>query len=375
MVDLPGKNRLHLLERHDLLRSKQWIVSKNKTITTERQLQEAARSSLRDDPDLRWRWRKTSEGRREEADAIVELLLDGRRVTFEVEFKLRPTARGADQLSKGAGRRPRLLIAPYLSETLVAHCRERGISCLDLNGRILLRSNGLLVDRVRQNAPTYRSTQPAPDLFSLKSSRLVRALLNQPERQWSGKDLAARTGLSGGLVSRLVRHLQDEGLVQEKERTIVLKRPDALLDAWTREDEWKRRVSVQQYSLLETDTAAIARQLPAALPKDASCIFTQWFAAGLRHAYTSASIVSAYVSALPDKAIERALQGRKVGDGGNLWLILPNDDGVFLETQKAGDFQLVSDAQIYLDLLQVGLRGPEQAEALRKWEGFGKSPA
>jgi hypothetical protein len=35
-------------------------------------------------------------------------------------------------------------------------------------------------------------------------------------------------------------------------------------------------------------------------------------------------------------------------------------------------YPLVSDVQIYLDLLQVEGRGPEQAKALRNWEGFAR---
>jgi hypothetical protein len=62
--------------------------------------------------------------------------------------------------------------------------------------------------------------------------------------------------------------------------------------------------------------------------------------------------------------------GRRVDTGGNLWLIVPDDEGVFQETQEIAGFPLVSDIQIYLDLLQVGQRGPDQAEELRKWEGF-----
>lgn len=48
------------------------------------------------------------------------------------------------------------------------------------------------------------------------------------------------------------------------------------------------------------------------------------------------------------------------------------DDGVFRETQRVGEFTLACDAQVYLDLLPVGWRGPEQAKALRDWKGFGK---
>lgn len=56
-------------------------------------------------------------------------------------------------------------------------------------------------------------------------------------------------------------------------------------------------------------------------------------------------------------------------------LAIPADNGVFRENQRVGGFTLVCDAQIYLDLLQVGLRGPDQARALREWEGFGRPVA
>jgi hypothetical protein len=48
---------------------------------------------------------------------------------------------------------------------------------------------------------------------------------------------------------------------------------------------------------------------------------------------------------------------------------------VFRETQRVGEFTLACDVQIYLDLLRVGLRGPEQAKALREWSGFLKGNA
>lgn len=61
-----------------------------------------------------------------------------------------------------------------------------------------------------------------------------------------------------------------------------------------------------------------------------------------------------------------------VDNGGNLWLIRPKDEGVFQETQLVNGFNLVSDIQIYLDLLQVSQRGPEQAKALCAWYGIAK---
>ena len=94
------------------------------------------------------------------------------------------------------------------------------------------------------------------------------------------------------------------------------------------------------------------------------------FAAYARHPYTTPPIVSAYIAEgrkLPELKFVRQEQ-----TGGNLWLISPEDEGVFLETQESEGFRLVSDVQIYLDLVQMGQRGPDAAEALRAWDGFAR---
>lgn len=184
-----------------------------------------------------------------------------------------------------------------------------------------------------------------------------------------------RTGLSKGLVSRLSRHLIEQGLLAQKERTLQVKQWDGLLDAWAAQDDWRKRTTLHQYSLLESDLETIARRLLKIFPAGESLVFTQWFAANLRHPYTIAPVVSAYVTKFPDERIERELGARRVTDGGTLWLVAPKDDGVFRETQKVGEFTLVCDAQIYLDLVRAGLRGPEQAQALREWNGFGRIKA
>ena len=348
-------------------------MSKNKTITTEAQLREAAKEALEHDKVLRWRWKALEPKPEREIDALLELILDQRRLVFEVDFKLTPSSRTVEWLSNRVGQRPKLLIAPSLSEVLVQHCRTHGISCLDLNGRQWIRAEGLVVDRRTSEQRRFRPAQLSPDPFQPKSSRLLRALLAHRERRWSQKELRGRTGLSPGLVSRLVRHLDNEGLLGQDERTLWLKQPDGLLDQWARVDDWGKRTTLRQYSLLVADLEEIARWLLKTYPQSDRLVFTQWFAANLRHPYTTPPVVSAYVPSFPGEIIERKLGARQVTDGGTLWLVVPADEGVFRETQQVGEFTLACDAQIYLDLLHVGLRGPEQAKALREWKGFGRS--
>jgi hypothetical protein len=73
---------------------------------------------------------------------------------------------------------------------------------------------------------------------------------------------------------------------------------------------------------------------------------------------------------LPEAAALERLGLRPVTDAGKVWLLVPDDEGVFLETLNAQGLPLATDAQIYLDLQKTGLRGPDQAAALRNWEGF-----
>lgn len=368
-----GDSRLAiLLKIASLLLSKTFDLSKHKTISTEAQLRQAAKEALEADALLRWRWKAFELKRERGADALLELNVDGRRLVFEVEFKLTPSAREVERLAQRSGTRPGLLIAPSLSEVLVEHCRERGLSCVDLNGRQWIRAEGVLVDRKPSEDRRYRPPLLPPDVFQPKSSRLVRTLLSQSERTWSQGELGERTGLSPGLVSRLVRHLVNEGFVAQDNRALRVARTDALLDAWAARDDWAKRTTVRQYSLLESDVETVAHKLVKNFPAGETLVFTQWFAANLRHPYTIPPLVSAYVARFPAEPIVRELRARPVSDGGTLWLVAPKDDGVFRETQRVGDFTLACDAQIYLDLLHAGLRAPEQAKALREWEGFGR---
>ena len=160
-------------------------MSKRTTITTETQLRQAAKETLERDVHLSWKWRRFELTRKREKDSLVELNVDGHRVVFDVRFRLAPSAREVEQLAAARLRRQGLLIAPSLSEVLVQHCRERGLSCLDLNGRQWIRAEGVMIDRKPSAERRYRPTVLPPDPFQPKSSRLVRSLLSHPGRVWA----------------------------------------------------------------------------------------------------------------------------------------------------------------------------------------------
>ncbi|MBL7076767.1 MAG: hypothetical protein ISS31_04785 [Kiritimatiellae bacterium] len=303
---------------------------------------------------------------------IAEVDVDGKVHRFGVDCKLRPAVRDVEKLAaKTASGISPLLVTVQATRPLVEHCKRLGVSCLDLNGRVWLRAKGVLIDREAARGPVrYRTAEVPANLFSLKGSRLARALLSFPGRQWRQNELSEFTGLSQGLLSRLLKHAGKEGWVTGSRGDWSVTDADGLLDTWRAADIWKKRVKVRQYSALEGDLTKLANRVLEHVTGE--IVFTQWFAAGLRFPYADVPIVSAYVAETPDAHLAEVLGVREVSSGGKLWLITPKDVGALQAIRRVDDFPIVCDVQIYLDLLQVGLRGPDQAEALRSWDGFRK---
>ena len=351
-------------------------MKKIEPIHTERDLAVAVENTLRSDKDLSWRiTRVEPQNDKTRADAVVHLKLGGKDLSFLAEFKLKPTADLIETLAHRASPRdhPWLLVTPRLSERFVELCRKSGVACLDLNGRVWIRRGTVLVDRSPQaSREPVIATPPEPDLVSNKSSRVLRAFLSS-HRPWTQAELATATGVSRPLLSRLLETLGQQGYVRREGSvrggTWTLAQPDALLDEWARRDVWSRRAVVQQYSILVPALETAAKQLPAAFGSSRFA-YTQWYAAQLRHPYTESPVLSVYIEESPSADLLKSLNAREVPSGGSLWLIRPRDEGVFQFLQTIDGLPLVSDAQIYLDLLQVGQRGPDAADALRQWEGF-----
>jgi hypothetical protein len=306
-----------------------------------------------------------------------EVRIDGKggKQILPVRPRLHSSRQWLKDVTEG---RNTVVLAPHVPEPLATDLRQAGINHADLNGRLFLSTGWALIDR-RPAERRHRGPDAAFDVFAVKTSRLVRCLLAHRDREWTQEELTVRTGLSRGLISRALAHLVEEEFVRQENKATRTKPSryrlhsfDRLLDAWQGADRWVERADVHQFSVLTSEVSELAgdvRELLRNKDGKETGVFTQWFAARLRHAYTDSPVVSAYVRKLPETPLRFA---RPVPNGGNLWFIVPKDEGVFQEVQNVDGFPLVCDAQIYLDLQQVGGRGQEQANALRQWEGFGR---
>lgn len=303
----------------------------------------------------------------------IELKLDGQAHRFKPVYSLKPSIPELESiLTSWSDPLPPLLVAPELIPRILDFCRQKRLAALDLNGRVYLRAEGLLVDRCNLSGRDFRFALEPRNVFVGKSVRIIRSLLTDRARVWSQGELVKRTKASSGLVSRIVQHLISQGFIEKSSpRELRVRDPLGLIDAWVKADDFNRRTTAVRYTAFGGSPIEIAQQL-ASWSKEQSVplAFTQWIAGWLRHPYTEPVVTSAYVARLPETAILERLGLRPVNDAGKVCLLIPDDEGVFLETQTIKDLPLASDAQIYLDLQKTGLRGPDQANALREWEGF-----
>jgi len=345
--------------------------SKSAVIRYESELVHYFRQLLADDPELAWL--TPSGDSAQERPPWVELKLDAHARRFKPAYSLKPSIPELESaLRFWNDPLPPLLVAPELVPRILDFCRQKQLAAVDLNGRAYLRADGLLVDRHNLPERHFRYALEPRNVFVGKSARIIRSLLTDRARVWSQGELVGRTRASSGLVSRIFQHLISQGFIQKQSpREFRLCDPLGLIDAWVKADDFNRRTTAVRYTALGGSPIEIAHQL-ACWSKEQSVLlaFTQWVAGWLRHPYTEPAITSAYVTRLPEAATLERLGLRPVNDAGKVCLLIPDDQGVFLETQTIKDLPLASDAQIYLDLQRTGLRGPEQADALRHWEGF-----
>lgn len=343
--------------------------SKGAIIRYESELALQFREFLPADPDLRWLLPPGGDWQRLDH---VELELDNQRLAFRPVYELKPSLPWLEDLSTSPSVPRPLIVTPELSPRIVAACKEHGIAAIDLNGRTWLRGPGLLVDRRPLPGRSYSYELEPRNIFVGKSARIVRCLLTDRDRTWTQAEIVPRTKASSGLVSRIVQHLISQGFVEKTTaREFRLRDWHGLLNEWVESDHFPKRTRTTTYAGYFGPPQELAQRLQQwAAAEKVSLAFTQWIAAWTRHPYTEPVLCSAYVERLPGAATLEQLGLRPVAEGGKLWLHVPDDEGILTETQTRSDLNLVTDAQIYLDLKRTGLRGPEAAAALREWEGF-----
>jgi hypothetical protein len=298
---------------------------------------------------------------------IDVLAVDGRGRQWVVEVKSSSSpgrvALAARQLhALATGKTLPLLVVPHMSPAGAKAAEDAGLNWLDLAGNARIRAGELYVNvqgRPSQHRPRGRPSSP----FAPKSARVARALLLEPGRWWRQKDLVAATGLDDGNVSRIVRRLDDDVLLERRELEFRARDAGTLLDAWAQDYRYERHDILQGH--VSGSGVEVARALGVRFDElDIHHAFTGLPAAWAIDHFAQFRVSSVYVDGDP-RDVAAQLDMRLGVRGANVQLIGPDDSGVFLGEQAYDGLNCVAPVQVYLDLLHLPERANDAAEHLR----------
>jgi hypothetical protein len=257
-----------------------------------------------------------------------------------------------------------LLVAPYMTEAGRRVAEAAKVSWCDASGNAHVVAPGLrvIIDGRPNRFP--RVGRPA-SVFAPKSARLVRWLLVHPEQAFSQRELARATGVDEGMVSRLAARLEaDRYVVREPDGALRVKDPSLLLDAWRAEYRFDRHTLIQG-SVAARSGDALTRFVGDTL----ASAKVEHAATGLSAAWQISRFASFRVATffvgepLSDEWLTR-LGFREEPRGANLWLVVPNDEGVFQGADSRSGVRCVHPAQAYVDLKGHPERAAEAAARL-----------
>ena len=310
----------------------------------------------------------------------------GRQATWDLTFKVRSgrtarrllvecksvgepryLAQAITVLTLASKRSPQsypVVAAPYIGPEGQRLCREAGVGYLDLTGNAFLKFDGVLVDRRSGERPP-RAKARLRRLFSPKSSRILRVLLENPDQEWTLARLATEAAISVRTAHLVINALEEKAFVDKRRGAIRLEKPAPLLDLWAenyRLDQHRRQTF---YSFVRSPRELAAKLAAQTTAQRVSLALTVHAGAALVAPFVRYTDVHAYVLDDIDRLV-KSLDLRPTETGGNVHLLTPNDEGVFYRIQTIDGVPVVCNTQLYLDLLHYPGRGREAAEELRR---------
>ena len=162
-----------------------------------------------------------------------------------------------------------------------------------------------------------------------------------------------------------MRRLDDEFLVERRDRELRPRDPDLLLDAWAQDYRFDSHDMLPGHLSGSGSGIELARVLAERLQSlNIHHAFTGLPAAWVMDQFARFRLTTVYVDGDPREAVER-LGIRRAAKGANIQLVGPNDAGVFSGEQDRDGLHCVAPIQAYLDLLQLPERATDAAQHLR----------
>jgi hypothetical protein len=254
-----------------------------------------------------------------------------------------------------------LLGAPYVGAETQKICKEAGVGFIDLAGNCRIVFDKVYIER-RGFPKPKAERRPLRSLFSPKASRVLRVLFEAPKQPWQVQRLAREARVSLGLAAKVKQRLLDLEYAREERTGIQLANPEELLKAWGAALASRKGITVGVYAA--GDPPQIEEALRVYCTTNAiRYAFTQFSGAARVAPFTRYTRGAAYVELDPTSFVTK-LGWKIVDTGANFTLPWPFDEGAFYGARTIGQDCVVSDVQLYLDLMESKGRGEEAATAI-----------
>jgi len=209
------------------------------------------------------------------------------------------------------------------------------------------------------------------NIFSDRSSLVLRALLREPEKRWTLTALA-KEGVSLGLASDVLSKAEAQGYVERMakgpESYSRLIRKDDLLNDWTKVYSFERN---EQAYYLSTDKEFLKNCAHYLTRKNKAFVLTLYSASRLISPYVKDDRQFIYLDLGREdfyaflKQAETQLNLYQLVQGGNICFVLPYyRNAVFKGSKKIRGYPVPSNLQLYLDLMSFPPTGSEEAQHL-----------
>ena len=296
-----------------------------------------------------------------------------------------------------------MIAVPKITEKGKEICKSLGVGYMDMQGSIFVKFKDKLIDKVASyKIPNQfkKERKRVKKLFSMNSLRFFITMLNNPDKWFTQEELSIKTGVSKGYINRILKTLESGVKADSNVLTVETPRaklkagnipgfitiaqarwrntsgkkileyrvvnPSRLLDILSQQYNFSKNKVISLYSF-EKDTYKLIREI-AAQSKKLKIDYALTMHAGASqiapfvrfediYFYTKNEQLSKWISALDLKQTEL---------GGNVFLVVPQDEWILNQTQTANDLKIINNVQLYMDLVNYPKRGKEQAEFLRK---------
>lgn len=264
-----------------------------------------------------------------------------------------------------------LVVVPYMGKVGRNLCEEAGVAWMDLSGNAKILAPGLRI-LVDGRANRYKRRGRPSSAFAPKSARIARWLLMHPTQAMNQHHIARETDMGRGFTSRIVAKLLEDGLVvRDADGAIRPRDPDLLLDAWSEDYDFSKHEILRGHIAARSGDELLDHLGEQLREQGVDYAATGLAAAWRLTRFAGFRLATLYLQKEPASSLLEEISFRDDPRGANVWLVVPNDAGVFQGASMQRGIRCVHPVQVYLDLEHHPERAQEAAEHLRaqllKW--------